>query len=331
MKNQENFRKGNIKNKVSGITLIALVVTIIVLLILAGVAIAMLRGDNGILTKTTEAKYLNGIAQFDEQTKLASMAVRTSIEANKVSTPGYIATTAENLQQLATEVAKELGVTAVDAKNNTGNLAVKASTDGYTVAYYLDKEGNTSQDGNGYIVIWYTDNSLRSSIDMDNLSQYGLNIISKLSTDETENKKLIKNQATLVCVIHVENYKAELSDKGITSLSDADIDITKEKFKDTTDTNKQTSLTEITYGGTKDVQASITETTDDETYSDDWIIAWKFDGTNWSNPFSRNNDLMNSCFPDIDLSYSIDYENDGLGDGVKALLYPDAQGNERRL
>ena len=39
-----------------GITLIALVVTIIVLLILAGVSIAMLTGDNGILTQGKNAK-----------------------------------------------------------------------------------------------------------------------------------------------------------------------------------------------------------------------------------------------------------------------------------
>lgn len=38
-----------------GITLIALVITIIVLLILAGVTIAMLTGNNGILTKATTA------------------------------------------------------------------------------------------------------------------------------------------------------------------------------------------------------------------------------------------------------------------------------------
>ena len=44
-----------------GITLIALVITIIVLLILAGVTIATLTGDNGILTKTNNAK-----AQTDE-------------------------------------------------------------------------------------------------------------------------------------------------------------------------------------------------------------------------------------------------------------------------
>ena len=56
MNNQKNTKKGNIKNSNSGITLIALVVTIIVLLILAGISIAMLSGNNGILTRTTDAK-----------------------------------------------------------------------------------------------------------------------------------------------------------------------------------------------------------------------------------------------------------------------------------
>ena len=40
-----------------GITLIALVVTIIVLLILAGVSIAMLTGQNGILNRASQASY----------------------------------------------------------------------------------------------------------------------------------------------------------------------------------------------------------------------------------------------------------------------------------
>ena len=40
----------------NGITLIALVVTIIVLLILAGVSISMLTGKNGILNRAVEAK-----------------------------------------------------------------------------------------------------------------------------------------------------------------------------------------------------------------------------------------------------------------------------------
>ena len=39
-----------------GITLIALVITIVVLLILAGVSIATLTGENGILTQASNAK-----------------------------------------------------------------------------------------------------------------------------------------------------------------------------------------------------------------------------------------------------------------------------------
>ena len=53
-----------------GITLIALVVTIIVLLILAGISIAMLTGQNGILNRAAEAKEKTGVAQEDENEKL---------------------------------------------------------------------------------------------------------------------------------------------------------------------------------------------------------------------------------------------------------------------
>ena len=46
----------NKRNVNQGITLIALVITIIVLLILAGISIAMLTGENGILRKAEVAK-----------------------------------------------------------------------------------------------------------------------------------------------------------------------------------------------------------------------------------------------------------------------------------
>ena len=39
-----------------GITLVALVVTIIVLIILAGISIALVLGDNGIITRARESK-----------------------------------------------------------------------------------------------------------------------------------------------------------------------------------------------------------------------------------------------------------------------------------
>ena len=53
-----------------GITLIALVITIIVLLILAGVSIAMLTGQNGILTQAQNAKNRTEEAQGEEENRL---------------------------------------------------------------------------------------------------------------------------------------------------------------------------------------------------------------------------------------------------------------------
>ena len=58
------------KNQAKGITLIALVITIIVLLILAGVTIATLTGENGILTRASDASRENEIASVKEQAQL---------------------------------------------------------------------------------------------------------------------------------------------------------------------------------------------------------------------------------------------------------------------
>ena len=58
----------------NGITLIALVITIIVLLILAGVSITMLTGDNSILNQATNAKQRTGEGTEAEQVKIAAMA-----------------------------------------------------------------------------------------------------------------------------------------------------------------------------------------------------------------------------------------------------------------
>ena len=54
------------KNKTSGITIISLVVTVIVLLILAGISITMLSGDNGILLNVANAKERTEIKREEE-------------------------------------------------------------------------------------------------------------------------------------------------------------------------------------------------------------------------------------------------------------------------
>ncbi|HJJ16447.1 MAG TPA: type II secretion system GspH family protein [Clostridiaceae bacterium] len=65
-----------------GITLIALVITIIVLLILAGVAIATLTGDNGIIAKAQQAKMQNDKANEKEQIDLAVLASKINNDAS---------------------------------------------------------------------------------------------------------------------------------------------------------------------------------------------------------------------------------------------------------
>ena len=59
------------KNNSKGITLIALVVTIVVLLILAGIAMARVRSKNGIKTRLKEAKSSTEVAEVLEKVKFA--------------------------------------------------------------------------------------------------------------------------------------------------------------------------------------------------------------------------------------------------------------------
>ena len=78
-------------NQEKGITLIALVLTIIVLMILAAVGIATLTGDNGILTTAQEARETKKVADIEEQLKLAQLNSKIDKETGKkVSIENYI-------------------------------------------------------------------------------------------------------------------------------------------------------------------------------------------------------------------------------------------------
>ena len=89
----------NIIKKQKGITLIALVITIIVLLILAGITITMVFGDNGILTRSKEAKEKHKMEEAREEVILILNAKVTEYEAD-----GYKLT----LKELATTVDDQL-------------------------------------------------------------------------------------------------------------------------------------------------------------------------------------------------------------------------------
>ena len=84
--------KNELRNK-KGITLIALVITIIVLLILAGVSITMISSQDGILKKATTAKDAQKNAQDKENSQMAAMenmmeyeTIETVTDASKLTT-----------------------------------------------------------------------------------------------------------------------------------------------------------------------------------------------------------------------------------------------------
>ena len=82
MKKQEKSERKNLnkekhiimKRNTKGITLIALVVTIIVLIILAGVSISLVLGENGIVNKAKKAKENTELAKTEEETMLNDLA-----------------------------------------------------------------------------------------------------------------------------------------------------------------------------------------------------------------------------------------------------------------
>ena len=114
--------------KQNGITLIALVITIIVLLILAGIAIAMLTGDNGIITNAQKARSNTAYREADEQMRLAYMAVRTEIAAHLANDTSYNATSTTNSEALRTLVERDLKGFAGNGSEWTVTLETDTAT-----------------------------------------------------------------------------------------------------------------------------------------------------------------------------------------------------------
>ena len=76
----------NIKNS-KGITLVALVVPIVVLLILAGVSVNLVLGENGLITQAQEAKRKTAEAEKNETTSMDSASDWVSETVNNTSLP----------------------------------------------------------------------------------------------------------------------------------------------------------------------------------------------------------------------------------------------------
>ena len=118
-------------NRNTGITLIALVITIIVLLILASITIAALTGDNGILTRAAEAKNKTEESQEKEGLELA-------VTSSQMEDANTLEITEEKLsdaikQQFGND--KEFSIT----DNRDGSFFV--SMNDTQRMYYIDETG----------------------------------------------------------------------------------------------------------------------------------------------------------------------------------------------
>ena len=110
-------------NKEKGITLIALVITIIVLLILAGVSIAMLTGQNGILTQAQNASDATIKGEAEEAVKLAINTIMANQSAAKAGVNAN--TTVTNI----TELTAANIVTVIQQNNGSCYAAVGTAGD----------------------------------------------------------------------------------------------------------------------------------------------------------------------------------------------------------
>ncbi|MBR3133481.1 MAG: hypothetical protein IKG42_05415 [Clostridia bacterium] len=127
-----------------GITLIALVITIIVLLILAGVTIAMVVGDNGILSRSREAKDTTNIKKIQEEVDLEAADLVAEYHSKD---NGQVPSTAG--EYVAVQI-NEKTVNGIEIKADESTMKITASKDGITV------EGIIQDDGH---IEWYDENS----------------------------------------------------------------------------------------------------------------------------------------------------------------------------
>lgn len=118
--------------KQKGVTLIALVITIIVLIILAGVSINMLVGENGIITQAQKAKEDTEKAKIEEEQAM-------NLLYDTIMTEGRVNVVDKTVEQMKEEGNYVVGNTQI--KDSKGNKVV--IPDGFKIA--VDSGNNVSE------------------------------------------------------------------------------------------------------------------------------------------------------------------------------------------
>ena len=114
---------------INGITLIALVVTIVILLILAGITISLVFGPNGVVKKAQEAANKTNEAVINEQAQMNS--VTSTIENMLNGIGGGSTTPEEPLPEGAVQFSP------VEWENGKASTMITTSEEGYTLQYQI--------------------------------------------------------------------------------------------------------------------------------------------------------------------------------------------------
>ena len=183
--------KSTLKKTEKGITLVALVVTIVVLLILAGVSINLVLGNNGIIAKAKEAETKPSIETSIDETKTTSDAKEEFTQSIKVKTYNQI------LEDIANEYNEEYDtkLSAADItyiKSNPQFLAIDNNGEYIQDYKQTQKYGSYIQDKikNIYVFINKEDNTIISSI--GKVADKVQNIDTKIVMD-SQRKEYISN------------------------------------------------------------------------------------------------------------------------------------------
>ena len=205
-----------------GITLIALVITIIVLLILAGVAISMLSGENGILKKAAEAKTKTEETQDIENKILASTELQMYFSTNnkkRYASYGYI--TNIELREKTSSLLADLpdGYTIWDKNGNkieedtnllTGmTVRNKEGEKVGTVVIYGDVNGDNAIDG---------EDSLYIQLEMDKGGRlYGE---ARVAADINHDGEINSDDSLLAMLINLNRIPEDLQNKAAMNPND---------------------------------------------------------------------------------------------------------------
>jgi len=143
--------------KEKGITLIALVVTIVVLLILAGTSIAMLTGENGIIEKAKESKTKTEISNIKEEMEMALSEWTIDYHEKDLELIGRSSTTDSG----ATVTYGEDGIIYI-SKNGSSYIGILQDGKIYEIRLY---DGENNEEGKG---INLTDYEWTAKVPTDN-------------------------------------------------------------------------------------------------------------------------------------------------------------------